>query len=75
MSTSSYAEFLIYVNGQQLERIIFKTESKGTNDYQTGTGNLAINLSVGNTLMIKTGRPMKVYGENGLSCITIIKLK
>lgn len=75
MSTSSYAEFSIHVNGQRFERILFQIPSPGSTDYQTGTGNLAIHLSVGDTVMVKTDTTMTVFGENMLSCITIIKLK
>lgn len=75
LSTSSYAEFSIYVNGQRLERILFQVARPDIGDYQSGTGILAIKLSVGDTVMIKTGTGMYVYGQENLSCVTIIKLK
>lgn len=75
MSTSSYADFLMYKNGVSLERVLFQIYSPGSADYQTGTGTLAIELSVGDTLLIKTGTSMKVYGSSNLSCVTILKLK
>lgn len=75
MSNSSYAEFSIYVNEHQLDRILFQITTPLIYGYQTGTGNLAFHLCVGDTVMVKTGTTMKVFGKNMLSCITIIKLK
>lgn len=75
MSASSFADYFMYKNGVSLERVLFQISHPGGSDYQTGTGTLAIELSVGDTLMLKTGRSMQVYGESNLSCITILKLK
>lgn len=75
LSPSSFARFLMVKNGVALERVFFQIYQPGSSDYQTGTGILAINLRVGDTLRIQTGTSMQVNGESDLSCITIVKFK
>ncbi|CAC5422868.1 unnamed protein product [Mytilus coruscus] len=83
MSNSSYAQFQIIKNGFLVSRVqvnpFLRERSTpviivNPDPYHTGTGIIAVQLDVFDTLKIKAGFKTLVYGD-GYSCLTVIKVK
>lgn len=75
MSKDSDATFFIKKNGGSVGHIqVSPVVTSAVNPYHTGTGIIAVQLDLNDTLNIKAGTNMKVYGAD-YSCLTVIKVK
>ena len=73
MSGSNHAEYQMLKNYMLLSyvHVIYTCPTSGTH-YNTGTGVMAVQLNVGDTLYVKVGTNM--YIQSSYSCMTIIKI-
>lgn len=76
LSYTRYASFVINKNGRELSRVHVRPKLRSTEDnYHIGTGIIAVQLNVNDTLNIKAGYyGTQVYGRK-YSCLTVIKVK
>lgn len=75
LSYTKSSEFRIMKNGIMVSRVYVRPPLNSANDnYHTGTGVIAVQLNVNDTLNIGASSTMEVYG-GGYSCLTIIKVK
>ncbi|CAC5422861.1 unnamed protein product [Mytilus coruscus] len=75
MSKASNATFFIKKNGINVSHVqVSPVVTSAVDPYHTGTGIIAVQLNANDTINIKAGTNMNVYGY-GYSCFTIIKVK
>ena len=74
MSNSDNAIYQMFKNNMILSYVyvIFTSQTSGLH-YNTGTGVMAVQLNVGDTLYVKPYRNMYINGS--YSCMTIIKIR
>lgn len=74
MSYSTLAQFQIIKNGILVSRVQVSPTftSTGNDNYHTGTGIIAVHMNSNDTINIKSGYTMTLYG--GYSCLTVIKV-
>jgi hypothetical protein len=75
MSGSNHAEYQMLKNNMLLSyvHVIYTSPTSGTH-YNTGTGVMAVQLNVGDTLYVKADSNMYIVGPS-YSCMTIIKIR
>ena len=75
MSGSNHAEYQMLKNNMLLSyvHVIYTSPTSGTH-YNTGTGVMAVQLNVGDTLNVKADNNMYIVGPS-YSCMTIIKIR
>lgn len=76
-SYSFGAQFKIVRNGNMISQVHFRPDSipKGTSSLHTGTGVIAVQLNVKDTLNVKAGYTNMYVIGSGYSCLTVIKVK
>ena len=74
MSESNRAEYQMLKNNMILSYVyvIYTSQTSGSHQ-NTGTGVMAVQLNVGDTLSVKGGSNIHIYGS--WSCMTIIKIR
>ena len=73
MSQSNAASYQMLKNNMILSNVyVIHTTDTGLH-YNTGTGVMAVQLNVGDTLYVKASSNMYIYGS--YSCMTIIKIR
>jgi hypothetical protein len=74
MSESDSAAYQMLKNNMLLSyvHVIYTSQPSGSH-YNTGTGVMAVQLNVGDTLYVKAYTNMHIYGT--WSCMTIIKIR
>lgn len=74
MSYSTHAQFQIIKNGNLVSRVHVSPAltSNRSDSYHTGTGIIAVHLNSNDTINIKSGHTIILYG--GYSCLTVIKV-
>ena len=73
MSESNRAEYQMLKNNMILSYVYVIYTSQTSSHYNTGTGVMAVQLNVGDTLYVKASTNMYIY--SAYSCMTIIKIR
>ncbi|CAC5371303.1 unnamed protein product [Mytilus coruscus] len=72
-TTTNYGHFYIYKNQMIIGRIVFNYISTSATVETTGTAVVAVELQIGDTVRIQTGKSMTIISSKR-SCFTIAKL-